>query len=199
MVNSKRETRNTKLRRCRWAGTDERMIAYHDREWGKPLRNERRLFEFLVLEGAQAGLSWSTILNKRENYRRAFHRFDPVRVARYGARDRARLLKDAGIVRNRAKIAAAVVNARAFLGVQQDMGSFSRHVWSFVGGRPIVNRRRSPGHMPAFTEESVALSRDLAARGFRFVGPTIMYAFMQAVGMVNDHDARCFRHRELSR
>ena len=175
------------------------MVAYHDREWGKPLRNERRLFEFLVLEGAQAGLSWSTILNKRENYRRAFHRFDPVRVARYGARDKARLLKDAGIVRNRAKIAAAVVNARAFLGVQQSMGSFGKHVWSFVGGRPIVNRRRSPGDVPAFTAESVALSRDLAARGFRFVGPTIMYAFMQAVGMVNDHDVRCFRHQELSR
>jgi DNA-3-methyladenine glycosylase I len=175
------------------------MVAYHDREWGKPLRNETRLFEFLVLEGAQAGLSWSTILNKRKNYRRAFHGFDPARVARYGARDRARLLKDAGIVRNRAKIAAAVVNARAFLGVQQSMGSFGKHVWSFVGGRPIMNRRRFQGDVPAFTEESVALSKDLSARGFRFVGPTIMYAFMQAVGMVNDHDVRCFRHRELSR
>jgi len=181
-------------RRCRWAGTDPLMIAYHDREWGKPLRSERLLFEFLVLEGAQAGLSWSTILNKRRNYRRAFHRFDPARVARYGAKDRARLLKDAGIVRNRAKIAAAVVNARAFLGVQQSMGSFSRHVWSFVGGRPIVNRRRSQGDVPAFTEESVALSKDLSQRGFRFVGPTIMYAFMQAVGMVNDHLVTCHRH-----
>jgi DNA-3-methyladenine glycosylase I len=175
------------------------MVAYHDREWGKPLRNERLLFEFLVLEGAQAGLSWSTILNKRRNYRRAFHRFDPARVARYGAKDKARLLRDAGIVRNRAKIAAAVVNARAFLGVQQSMGSFSRYVWSFVGGRPIVNRRRSHGDVPTFTEESVALSKDLSTRGFRFVGPTIMYAFMQAVGMVNDHDVRCFRYRELAR
>ena len=188
---------NSNLRRCRWAGSDPLMIAYHDREWGKPLRSERLLFEFLVLEGAQAGLSWSTILNKRRNYRRAFHRFDPARVARYGAKDRARLLKDAGIVRNRAKIAAAVVNARAFLGVQQSMGSFSRHVWSFVGGRPIVNRRRSQGDVPAFTEESVALSKDLSQRGFRFVGPTIMYAFMQAVGMVNDHLVGCFRHKEV--
>jgi DNA-3-methyladenine glycosylase I len=191
--------RKAERRRCRWAGSDPLMVAYHDREWGKPLRNETRLFEFLVLEGAQAGLSWSTILNKRKNYRRAFHGFDPARVARYGARDRARLLKDAGIVRNRAKIAAAVVNARAFLGVQQSMGSFGKHVWSFVGGRPIMNRRRFQGDVPAFTEESVALSKDLSARGFRFVGPTIMYAFMQAVGMVNDHDVRCFRHRELSR
>jgi len=186
------------LRRCHWAGADPRMIAYHDREWGVPLHNDRRLFEFLVLEGAQAGLSWSTILNKRENYRRAFHRFDAARVARYGARDKARLLRDAGIVRNRAKIEAAVVNARGVLGVQQDMGTFSRYVWRFVGGRPIVNRRRWPGSLPAFTEESSALSKDLAARGFRFVGPTIMYAFMQATGMVNDHDVRCFRYRELS-
>ena len=188
---------NSKLRRCRWAGSDPLMIAYHDREWGKPLRNERRLFEFLVLEGAQAGLSWSTILNKRENYRRAFHDFDPAKVARYGARDQARLLNDAGIVRNRAKIEAAVVNAKAFLGVQQSVGSFGEHAWSFVGGRPIVNRRRWKGDVPAFTEESVALSKDLSARGFRFVGPTIMYAFMQAVGMVNDHLVECFRHREL--
>jgi DNA-3-methyladenine glycosylase I len=175
------------------------MIAYHDKEWGKPVRDDRRLFEFLVLEGAQAGLSWSTILNKRENYRRAFAGFDPARVARFDARRRAKLLRDPGIVRNRAKVAAAVGNARAALNIRRELGSLSRHLWSFVGGQPIVNRRRSPKDVPARTAQSEAMSADLLARGFRFVGPTICYAFMQATGMVNDHHVRCFRHRELAR
>ncbi len=175
------------------------MIAYHDKEWGVPVRNDRRLFEFLVLEGAQAGLSWSTILKKRENYRRAFAGFDPSTVARFTARKRAKLLADPGIVRNRAKIAAAVANARAVLAVQKEHGSFGAYVWGFVGGKPIVNRRRSPRDVPGKTPESAALSKDLARRGFRFVGPTICYAFMQAVGLVNDHQARCFRHPELAR
>jgi DNA-3-methyladenine glycosylase I len=181
-------------KRCRWAGDDPLMIAYHDREWGQPLRDDRGLFEFLILEGAQAGLSWSTILNKRENYRRAFARFDPTKVAQFNARKRAQLLRDPGIVRNRAKVASAVQNARLFLEVRKEFGSFSRYVWGFVNGRPIVNRRRSPRHVPAQTPESRALSEDLLHRGFRFVGPTICYAFMQAVGMVNDHQVECFRH-----
>ena len=174
------------------------MIAYHDKEWGVPVRNDRRLFEFLVLEGAQAGLSWSTILNKRENYRKAFLRFDPTKVARLDRGRMAKLLRDPGIVRNRMKIAAAVENARRLLEVRRERGTFSRYVWSFVGGAPIQNRRSGRG-VPARTKESEALSRDLARRGFRFVGPTIMYAFMQAVGMVNDHSVDCFRYRELAR
>ena len=173
------------------------MISYHDREWGVPARDDRRLFEFLVLEGAQAGLSWSTILNKRENYRKAFLRFDPKKVARFDRRRMAKLLRDPGIVRNRLKVAAAVENAKRLLEVREEYGSFSRYGWSFVGGKPIQNRRTGRG-VPAQTKESEALSRDLARRGFRFVGPTIMYAFMQAVGMVNDHAVFCFRHRELS-
>jgi DNA-3-methyladenine glycosylase I len=175
------------------------MIRYHDREWGVPVRSDRRLFEFLVLEGAQAGLSWSTILNKRENYRKAFRKFDPERVARFDRRRRARLLADPGIVRNRLKVDSAVANARCLIAVRKEFGSFSRYVWSFVGGRTLQNRRRSSRDVPAQTPESQALSRDLLLRGFRFVGPTIMYAFMQAVGMVNDHAANCFRHRELAR
>jgi DNA-3-methyladenine glycosylase I len=174
------------------------MIAYHDKEWGVPVRSDRRLFEFLVLEGAQAGLSWSTILNKRENYRKAFLRFDPTKVARLDRSRLAKLLRDPGIVRNRLKIAATVENARRLLEVRRERGTFSRYVWSFVGGAPIQNRRSGRG-VPAQTKESEALSRDLARRGFRFVGPTIMYAFMQAVGMVNDHSIHCFRYRELTR
>ena len=174
------------------------MIAYHDREWGVPIRDDRRLFEFLVLEGAQAGLSWSTILNKREHYRKVFRRFDPKSVARFDRRRQAMLLRDPGIVRNRMKVAAAVENARRLLAVREECGTFSRYVWSFVRDTPIQNGR-SGGGVPAQTKESEALSRDLARRGFRFVGPTIMYAFMQAVGMVNDHSVDCFRHRELAR
>lgn len=182
--------------RCAWA-RDELSIAYHDREWGVPLHDERKLFEFLVLEGAQAGLSWSTILRKRPNYRAAFDRFDPRKVARYDERKVAALLADAGIVRNRLKIAAAVTNARAFLEVQKECGSFDSYVWRFVGGRPVQNRWRRPQDVPARTEQSDALSRDLAKRGFKFVGSTICYAFIQAVGMVNDHAVGCFRHAEL--
>jgi len=173
------------------------MRRYHDEEWGVPSHDDRVLFEFLVLEGAQAGLSWSTILKKRESYRDAFLGFDPVRVAKLSARERSTLMKNAGIVRNRLKIESTITNARAFLEVQREFGSFDRYVWRFVGGRPIQNRRRTLGAVPSSTPESDVLSRDLKKRGFRFVGTTIMYAFMQAVGMVNDHEVRCFRHREL--
>ena len=183
-------------RRCGWART-EASIAYHDAEWGVPVRDDRRLFELLILEGAQAGLSWETILNKRASYRKAFARFDPRRVARYDARKVKTLLADPGIVRNRLKVAAAIGNARAFLAVQREFGSFSAHVWRFVGGRPLAHKRRSLRSVPARTRESDALSRDLAARGFKFVGSTICYAFMQATGMVNDHTVDCFRHRQV--
>ena len=186
--------------RCAWAGTSDPLyLEYHDAEWGVPSRDDRHLFEMLILEGAQAGLSWSTILHKRANYRRAYHRFDPRRVARYGAADQRRLLADAGIVRNRAKVAASVANARAFLEVQREFGSFAAFAWGFVGGKPIVNTRRSMRDIPARTPASDALSKALKARGFKFVGSTIMYAFMQAVGMVNDHQTDCFRYRAVQR
>jgi DNA-3-methyladenine glycosylase I len=183
--------------RCAWARGDQ-YIAYHDEEWGVPLHDDRRLFEFLVLEGAQAGLSWRTILNKRERYRTAFARFDPRRVARFGPRDVARLLADAGIVRNRMKIEAAIANASAVLAVQKEHGSLDRYLWSFVGGAPIRNRWRTMRDVPAKTAEAEAMSRDLRRRGFRFVGPTICYAFMQATGMVNDHTVGCFRYAALA-
>ncbi len=182
--------------RCSWAQGAE-MSAYHDSEWGVPLHDDRALFEFLILEGAQAGLSWSTILRKRQNYRKAFDGFDPVKIARYDDRKVAALLEDAGIVRNRLKIAATVANAEAFLNVRKEFGSFDAYIWNLVGGRPVQNRWRSPGDVPAKTPLSDAMSKDLARRGFRFVGSTICYAFMQATGMVNDHLAGCFRHREL--
>ena len=173
-------------------------IAYHDREWGVPVHDDRRLFEFLVLEGAQAGLSWTTILRKREGYRRAFHGFDPARVAGFTARDLARLMADPGIVRNRLKIESARDNARAFRAVQAEWGSFDRYLWSFVGGRPVQNRRRSLRRIPPRTPLSDRISKDLKRRGFRFVGSTIVYALLQAVGVVNDHVTGCFRHRELA-
>ena len=182
--------------RCAWA-TGEPMVRYHDEEWGVPLHDDHRLFEFLILEGAQAGLSWSTILNKRENYRRAFDRFDPQRVARYDGRKLKQLLADAGIVRNKRKIAAAVENAKAFLHVQEEFGSFDRYIWQFVGGTPKLNSRQSMKHVPARTAESDAMSKDLKRRGFNFVGSTISYSFMQAVGMVNDHCIDCFRYKQL--
>jgi DNA-3-methyladenine glycosylase I len=172
----------TEPRRCKWP-RNPLAVAYHDKEWGVPVRSDRKLFEALILEGAQAGLSWDTILAKRERYREVFAGFDPERVARFGARDKLRLMKDAGIVRNRAKIDAAIENARRFLEVQREFGSFSRYVRAFAGGRP--------------KDVSVALSKDLKRRGFNFVGPTIMYAFMQAVGMVNDHERGCFRWKDL--
>ena len=187
------------LRRCGWAGTDPRMIAYHDEEWGVPVHDDRRLFEFLVLEGAQAGLSWQTILNKRDAYRKAFAGFDPARVARFDARRIERLLANPGIVRNRLKIHSSVSNARAYLEVQREAGSFDRFVWRFVGGAPRINRRRSAAQVPARSAESDALAAELQRRGFRFVGSTICYAFMQATGMVNDHLVSCHRYRALAR
>jgi len=171
------------------------MIRYHDKEWGVPVHNDRTLFEFLILEGAQAGLSWSTILNKRENYRRAFDGFDPERVARYDRRKIDRLLLDPGIVRNKLKIASTIGNAKAFLQVQKEFRSFDRYIWQFVEGKPRVNSPNSMKQVPAQTSESDAMSKDLKARGFNFVGSTICYAFMQAVGMVNDHTVSCFRYR----
>lgn len=185
--------------RCPWAGDDPLYIAYHDNEWGVPAHDDRRLFEMLNLEGAQAGLSWITILRKRENYRRAFANWDAAKIARFGEKDFKRLMADAGIVRNRLKIRATIDNARAFLQVRKEFGSFDRYLWQFVGGVPVQNRRRAMRDVPAGTPESDAMSRDLKQRGFRFVGSTICYAFMQAVGMVNDHVASCFRRAELSR
>jgi len=183
---------------CAWAGDDPLMRRYHDEEWGVPLHDDRGLFEFLILEGAQAGLSWSTILKKRENYREAFAGFDPALVARFDARRRAVLMKNPGIVRNRLKIESTVTNAKALLEVREEFGSFDRYVWGFVDGKPIQNRRTRLRDLPAFTRESDVLSKDLRKRGFRFVGSTILYAFMQAVGMVNDHEVSCFRYKELS-
>jgi DNA-3-methyladenine glycosylase I len=188
---------NTPPIRCTWAATPA-MIAYHDQEWGVPQHDDRVLFEFLILEGAQAGLSWSTILNKREAYRKAFHGFDPARVAKYDAKKVRELLANEGIVRNRLKVAAAIQNAQAFLAVQKAFGSFDVYIWQFTGGKPRTNRWTKRKPLPAQTPESGAMSQDLLKRGFRFVGPTICYAFMQAVGMVNDHLVECFRYKELA-
>ena len=189
-------TTNTK--RCAWAGTDPRMIAYHDKEWGVPVHDDRQLFELLILEGAQAGLSWDTILRKRARYREVFDNFDPERVARYDAKKVRQLLKDPGIVRNRLKIAAAISNARALLKVREEFRSFDAYIWQFVGGKPRQNHWAKHNHVPASTPQSDAMSKDLQKRGFRFVGSTICYAFMQAVGMVNDHLVSCFRYHQLS-
>jgi len=185
------------MQRCSWAGEDPAMIRYHDREWGVPLHRDRALFELLILEGAQAGLSWSTILHKRAAYRAAFDRFDAEQIARYSDQRVAVLLANPGIVRNRLKVAAAISNARAFLEIRKEFGRFDRYIWSFVGGRPIQNRRH-PGEVPARSPESDAMSKDLVRRGFRFVGSTICYAFMQSAGLVNDHLVGCFRHSELA-
>ena len=184
------------LVRCAWA-RNPLAIRYHDEEWGVPQHDDRRLFEFLILEGAQAGLSWDTILRKRENYRAAFDHFDPGRVARYDRRKIQSLLRDDGIIRNRLKIASAVQNAKAFLRVQEEFGSFDRYIWQFVDGKPKVNLRRSTRKVPARTPDSDAMSKDLKKRGFHFVGSTICYAFMQAVGMVNDHLVECFRYSQI--
>jgi DNA-3-methyladenine glycosylase I len=186
------------VQHCPWATTDI-SIAYHDREWGVPVHDDRLLFEFLILEGAQAGLSWLTILRKRENYRAAFDDFDAAKIARYGSRAVTRLLNNPGIVRNKLKVAAAIQNAKAFLDVQDEFGSFDQYSWSFVGGQPIQNRWRSMSEVPARTAESDAMSHDLRKRGFKFVGSTICYAHMQATGMVNDHLVACPRHAELSK
>ena len=185
-------------KRCAWCLGSETYMRYHDEEWGKPVHDDRTLFEFLMLEGAQAGLSWSTILNKREGYRKAFAGFDAKKVARFTARDVARLMQDASIVRNRLKIGSAITNAQAFLAVQKEFGSFDRYIWQFIGGKPVINRRRNSSEVPTSTPESDAMSRDLKRRGFRFVGTTICYANMQATGMVNDHVTDCFRHSELA-
>jgi DNA-3-methyladenine glycosylase I len=184
--------------RCEWVPLEQPdYLAYHDEEWGVPVHDDRRLFEMLVLEGAQAGLSWSTILRKREGYRRAFAGFDPAKVARFGKRDVERLLKDPGIVRNRLKVESAIDSAKAVLHVQQEVGSLDELLWSFVGGSPRVERRKRITDIPAETDESRAMSRELKRLGFRFVGPTVCYAFMQACGLVNDHEVRCFRFAEL--
>ena len=189
-----------KKTRCSWAGTsDPLMIAYHDGEWGVPSHDDRHFFEMLTLEGAQAGLSWRTILYKREGYRRAFAQFDPRKVARYDARKVRTLLQDEGIVRNRLKVESTIDNARAFLAVQEEFGSFDTYIWSFVAGKPLVNTWKTLGQIPAKTKESDAMSKDLKKRGFRFVGSTICYAFMQATGLVNDHTVDCFRRAKGAR
>jgi DNA-3-methyladenine glycosylase I len=186
-------------KRCGWELSDPQMIAYHDEEWGVTLHEDRKIFEFLVLDAFQAGLSWAIVLRKREAFRRAFHDFDPARVARMTPRAVERLLADPGIIRNRLKIEAAIANAARFLAVQKEFGSFDRYIWSFVGGRPIVHALRSLKEMPATSPESDALSRDLKAHGFKFVGSTICYAFMQAAGLFNDHTVDCFRHRQVAK
>jgi DNA-3-methyladenine glycosylase I len=183
--------------RCSWAKDNPLMIEYHDKEWGVPVHNDLRLFEFLVLEGMQAGLTWEIILRKRENYRKAFSDFDPAKISLYTEVDEERLLADKGIVRNRLKVRAAIINAGKFLEVQKEYGSFDKYIWHFVGGKPITNRFRYLSEIPPKTKESDAMSKDLRKRGFKFVGPTICYAFMQAVGMVNDHTIDCFRYNEV--
>jgi len=192
------EKSSSALVRCHWAA-NEINIRYHDEEWGVPVRDDRRWFEFLILEGAQAGLSWETILNKRQRYREVFAQFDPAEVAKFDARKKRELLRDPGIIRNRLKIDATIANARAFLKVQHEFGSFDKYVWNFVGGSPIQNAWKTHRSVPAQTPLSVALSKDLQKRGFRFVGPTICYSLMQATGLVNDHLVSCFRHRQILR
>jgi DNA-3-methyladenine glycosylase I len=187
------------MKRCAWGGSNPLMIAYHDLEWGVPLHDDQQLFEFLILEGMQAGLSWNTILNKRDNFRAALHQFDVARVARYTQRDVERLLGNAGIIRNRLKIDAAINNAKRFLDVQNEFGSFDTYIWSFVDGQPIKNAWRSLDEIPAKTPLSDAISKDLIKRGFKFVGSTIVYAHMQATGMVNDHTVDCFRYAEVDK
>jgi DNA-3-methyladenine glycosylase I len=185
------------MTRCEWAGEDPLYIAYHDEEWGVPVHDDRKLFEFLILEGAQAGLSWITILRRRENYRAAFDQFDPEKVARYNESRIAELLENSGIIRNRLKIRSAVQNAQAFLKVQEEFGSFDKYIWEFVDHQPIVNHWKEMSEIPAFTSLSEQISKDLKKRGFNFVGPTIVYAHMQATGMVNDHTTDCFRYQEV--
>ncbi len=185
------------ITRCHWAGQNPLMIEYHDTEWGLPLHDDRRLFEFLILEGAQAGLSWQTILNKRENFRQSFDSFDPLKVAAYGPADIERLMSNAGIIRNRLKIASAILNAHKFLEAQAEFGTFDRFIWQFIGGKPLVNALQTQAELPAISTESDAMSKELRRRGFKFVGSTICYALMQATGMVNDHLVGCFRYSEV--
>ncbi len=183
--------------RCSWPSNDELMIKYHDREWGVPLHDDKKLFEFIVLDGFQAGLSWSTILKKRENFRKAFDGFEAKKISKYGNKDTSRLLNDAGIIRNRLKISATITNALNFLEIKKEFGSFDKYIWQFVGHKTIKNKLKSLSQIPAKTKESDAMSKDLKNRGFKFVGSTICYAFMQAAGMVNDHSPNCFRYREI--
>ena len=183
--------------RCQWVGNDPLMVQYHDKEWGMPVHNDKKIFEFLILEGAQAGLSWSTILKRREGYRKAFDNFDIRKVAKFTEKDVRRLLNDSGIIRNRLKIGATIKNAQHFLEIQREFGSFEKYIWQFVGAKPIKNRFKSMKEIPAVTKEAEALSKDLKKRGFSFVGPTIMYAHMQATGMVNDHTVDCFRYNNI--
>ncbi|HSS95555.1 MAG TPA: DNA-3-methyladenine glycosylase I [Terriglobales bacterium] len=185
------------LIRCRWA-SNPLAVAYHDKEWGNPVHDDPTFFEFLILEGAQAGLSWDTILQKRTNYRKAFNNFDPKKVAKYDSKKQKMLLQNPGIIRNRLKIASAISNAKAFLAVQKEFGSFDKYIWQFVGGKPKINKWKSGERLPASTPESDAISKDLKKRGFNFVGSTICYAFMQATGMVNDHAVECFRYKKLT-
>jgi DNA-3-methyladenine glycosylase I len=187
------------VKRCAWVGDDALMAKYHDTEWGAPLHNDKKLFEFLVLDAFQAGLSWKTILHKRKNFARAFDNFDYKKIAKYDKRKIATLMKDAGIVRNRLKIEATVINAKKFLETQKEFKTFSKYIWRFVGGKPIQNKWKRGEMLPAKTKEAEAMSKDLKSRGFKFVGPTICYAFMQAAGMVNDHATDCFRHKELQK
>src|SRR3989338_9820104 len=182
------------VRRCAWCGTNKLMVEYHDKEWGVPVHDDHTLFEFLILEGAQAGLTWQTVLNKRENYRKALSNFNPAKIARYGDKDVKRLLDNPGIIRNRLKIAATILNAKKFLEIQKEFGSFNTYIWQFVGGKPIKNKFESLSEIPPTTKESDAMSKDLLKRGFKFVGSTICYPFMEAVGMTNDHTTDCFRY-----
>ncbi len=184
------------IHRCVWSGTDPLYNLYHDKEWGVPVHDDRKLFEMLTLEGTQAGLSWITILRKRENYRKAFDNFDPKKIAKYNAKKILLLMKNEGIVRNRLKINSVVSNAKAFLEVQKEFGSFDKYIWQFVGGKPIINKRKSIKDIPPKATEAEAMSKELKKRGFRFVGPTICYAFMQACGLVNDHEVKCFRYKQ---
>lgn len=184
-------------KRCEWAESDPLNLAYHDLEWGVPVHDDKKLFEFLILEGAQAGLSWTTILRKRENYRKAFDSFDVKKIARYESQKISSLLTDSGIIRNKLKIAATIQNAKAFIAIQNEFGSFNKYIWRFVGNKPIKNSLKSLSEYPTKTKEAEAVSKDLLTRGFKFVGPTICYAFMQAVGMVNDHQVQCFRYNEI--
>jgi len=186
-----------KQKRCDWSGSNPLMMTYHDQEWGVPVHDDCKLFEFLILEGAQAGLTWQTVLNKREKYRKAFNEFDTKKIAQYRAKDVKRLLADTGIIRNRLKVAATIQNAKKFLEIQKEFGSFEKYIWQFVSDKPINHKIKTMKNIPASTKESDILSKDLLKKGFKFVGHTICYAFMQAVGMVNDHEVKCFRYKEI--
>ena len=186
-------------KRCQWPGTNPLMVKYHDKEWGKPLHNDKKLFEYLVLDAFQAGLSWSTILNKRENFRKAFSNFDPVQISKYNQKDVKKLLGNTEIIRNKLKIESTITNAKKFLQVKKEFGSFDKYIWQFVGNEPLVNKFKSMREIPAKSQEAEIMSKQMKEKGFRFVGPTICYAFMQAAGLVNDHTINCFRYKELTK